>query len=152
MRWVSRFAFVLVLLAVAYAAWPFWAAYDFVEAVRSRDAAAVARRVNFPALRQSLGEQMVVTYLKVTGKEARVGPFGRSMAVATVTSLADPIVDRLVSAEALMELLQNGGPAGGFSEAPVFHGLGSGSLDTVWQLVIHSEQGFRRFVLALPVS
>jgi len=33
MRWTLRAVIVIALLWVAYAAWPFWAAYDLVNAL-----------------------------------------------------------------------------------------------------------------------
>jgi hypothetical protein len=153
MRWAIRSIILLIVLALAYAAWPFWAAYDFVTALRNRDAAAIERRVNFPAVRYSLTEQVVVAYLQLSGRDTRLGQFGRGMAIAAVASVAEPIVARLISAQALMELLETDSAAAAVtSTAGVLQGLGSGSVDTAWQLLLHSDWGFRRFVLAVPVN
>ena len=89
MRWTIRsISIMIVVLWGGYAASPFWAIYDLTHAVESRDSAAVARRVNFPAVRHALTEQIAVTYLQLTGKDARLGQFGRSVAVAAATSIA----------------------------------------------------------------
>ena len=104
MRWTLRAVIVIALLWVAYAAWPFWAVYDLVNALEDRDAAALAHRVNFPAVRRSLTEQVVTSYLQLSGKDARLSQFTRGTAVAAVASVADPIMAKLVSAEALIEL------------------------------------------------
>jgi hypothetical protein len=155
MRWTIRSIILLIVLALAYAAWPFWAAYDFVTALRNRDAAAIERRVNFPAVRYSLTEQVVVAYLQLSGRDTRLGQFGRGMAVAAVASVADPIVARLISAQALMELLETDSAAAAATSRTatgVLQGLGSGSIDTAWQLLLHSDWGFRRFVLAVPIN
>jgi hypothetical protein len=158
MRWTIRIAIVAAVLWVGYAAWPFWAVYDFANAVERRDTAAVARRVNFPAVRHSLSEQIVVAYLRLTGREARLGQFGRNMAVAAVTSLADPILAEFISAEALIEFLQHGSPNPLMSEpstgvqAADLQALGSGSLGNIWQIFVNSEQGLRSFELAVPFS
>jgi DUF2939 family protein len=153
MRWTIRSIILLIILALAYVAWPFWAAYDFVTALRSRDAARIERRVNFPAVRYSLTEQIVVAYLQLSGRDTRLGQFGRGLAVAAVASVAEPIVARLISAQALMELLETDSAAAAATSATgVLQGLGSGSIDTAWQLLLHSDWGFRRFVLAVPVN
>jgi len=152
MRWLARFLVVLVVVSIGYAAWPFWAAYDFVTAVRNRDAAAIAARVNFPAVRFALTQQIVIAYLQLSGKEPRLGSFGREIAVAAVASVADPIVARLVSPEALMEFLEKGPPGADASTSNVTQGLGSGSVDTVWRLLTHSQWAFRRFALSVPVD
>src|SRR6266446_2868842 len=102
MRWTLRTIAIVVVLLAAYAAWPYFALYDLANAVQKRDVAAVSRRVNFPAVRQSLAEQIVVTYLRLSGRDARLGEVGRGLAVSAVLSIADPIVAKIISAEALM--------------------------------------------------
>src|SRR5437588_6026439 len=116
MRWAIRTIVIVAVLWVAHAAWPFFALYDLVNAIQNRDSAAVARRVNFAGVRQSLTEQIVVSYLQLSGKDARLGQFGRGMAVAAVTAVADPIVAKLLSAEALVDLLRSGWPASALPE------------------------------------
>jgi hypothetical protein len=153
MRWTLRAIIVIALLWVGYAAWPFWAAYDLINALQNRDAAALAQRVNFPAVRRSLTEQVVTGYLQLSGKDARLGQFARGTAVAAVASVADPIVAKLISAEALVELLHNGWPVSVLPDgAADFHGLGSASLGNVWQLFLHSEQGLRSWEFPLPIG
>jgi hypothetical protein len=160
MRWTIRTIVIVAVLGVAHAAWPFFALYDLVNAIQNRDSAAVARRVNFAGVRQSLTEQIVVSYLQLSGKDARLGQFGRGMAVAAVTAVADPIVAKLLSAEALVDLLRNGWPASALLEnttispenALAAEGLKSGSLGSAWQLFIHSEHGLRRFDVAVPTT
>jgi hypothetical protein len=153
MRWTVRTVAAIALVWIAYAAWPFSALYGLVDAVQSRDGTAVARRVNFPAVRQSLTEQIVVTYLRLTGRDARLGQFGRGMAVAGITSIADPIVAKLLSAEALMELLNVGWPTTVLPDkATTFQGLSSGALGDIWQVFVQSEQGLRRFEIAVPMA
>lgn len=153
MRWTIRVIIVVAVLWVGYAAWPVWALYDLVHAVENRDSAAVAQRVNFPAVRVSLAEQIVATYLKLTGRDLRLGRVERAVALSAVTSIADPIVAKLISAEALVELLNKGWPASALREdAPALHGLGSNPLGSLWQVFIHADYGLRRFELAVPMT
>jgi Protein of unknown function (DUF2939) len=153
MRWTLRAVIVMTLLWVGYAAWPFWAVYDLVNALQNRDAAALAHRVNFPAVRRSLTEQIVVSYLQLSGRDARLGQLARGTALAAAASVADPIVAKLISAEALIELLQNGWPVSTLPDgAAAFHGLGSASLGNVWQLFVRSEQGLRSWEFSVPVG
>jgi hypothetical protein len=153
MRWTLRIIVVVAVLVGVYAAWPFFALYELANAVQERDSAAVTRRVNFPALRRSLTEQIVVTYLHLTGRDARLGQIGRSLAVGTMTSIADPIVAKLISAEALVELLHDGWPAAVLpDQAPTLQGLRPGALGTAWQIFVRSEQGLRRFDIPIPAG
>src|SRR5882757_5565535 len=107
MRWTVRVVIILLVLWVAYYVWPYFGLRSLVQAVRKHDIAAVNERVNFLALRQSLTMQIVVTYLRLTGKEARLGQF-RDLAIAATSSIADPIVAQLISAETLTDLLASG--------------------------------------------
>jgi Protein of unknown function (DUF2939) len=158
MRWTIRIVVAVAVVWIAYAVWPLFALYDLVNAVQERDAAAITRRVNFHSVRQSLSEQIVSGYLELSGKDARLGQFGRGMAVAAVTAVADPIVAKLISAEALIELLRNGWPSsvlpddGAAGSAVAAEGLKPGSLGNAWQLFIHSEHGLRRFEIAVPMT
>ena len=161
MRWTLRAIAVLVALWIAYVAWPFFALYELAEAIQRRDGATVANRINVPAVRHSLTEQVAATYLQLTGREARLGPIGRGMAVAAAASIADPIVAKLISAEALLELLHSGWPRAVLPErsadAPVVQGsivqgLTSGSFGNLWRVFVQSEQGLRRFDIGVPLD
>jgi hypothetical protein len=121
--------------------------------VQSRDIAAVARRVNFAAVRRSLTEQVVVTYLHLTGRDARLGQLGRGMAVAAVTSVADPIVAQLITADALVELLNTGWPTAVLPDRGAgAQGLSANALGSAWHVFIRSEQGLRRFDIPVPAA
>jgi Protein of unknown function (DUF2939) len=99
---------ILLLLWLAYSVWPFFAVYRLASAVQARDVAAVNELVDFRALRGSLTAQIVRTYLRMTGKVGRSGSMLEQFAVGLGASVADPIVSKLVSPEALLDLLQNG--------------------------------------------
>ena len=154
MRWIVCVVIAGTVLWLGYAASPFLAVYDLAHALERRDGAAVARRVNFPAVRQSLTEQVASTYLQLTGKDQRLGQVGRSMAIAVASSIAEPIVAKLISAEAVTELLHDGWPSSALPEkmAGTLPALTSGSLGGVWQVFLHSRQGVRTFVVSVPVA
>jgi Protein of unknown function (DUF2939) len=152
MRWIVRIVVVLVVLWAAYFVWPYFGLRSLVQAVRKHDVAAVNEQINFPALRQSLTAQMIGTYLRLTGKEARLGQF-RDLAVAATSSIADPIVAQLISAEALTDLLSSGWPTSVLPEKlPALRGLSSGAVGSVWQVLANSSHGLRTFSLAIPAN
>lgn len=155
MRWTFSTVAVIAGLWIAYAAWPFFTLYGLANAVQSRDSAAVARYVNFPAVRRSLTEQIAFTYLGLTGRDGRPEQPSRGIAVAAITSIADPIVARLISAEALMVLLERGWPTSVLPDRTTsFEGLSSGSasVGNVWQVFVHSDQGLRHFEIGVPTG
>jgi Protein of unknown function (DUF2939) len=152
MRWTIRILAALAVLWAAYFAWPYFGLRSLVNAVQARDVAAINERVNFPALRQSLTDQIFRTYLRLTGREARLGAFAAA-AVAASSSIADPIVARLVSVDVLLDLLAGGWPTAVIPDRiPGAAGLQSGSLGSVWQVIANSEHGIRTFALAIPAN
>jgi DUF2939 family protein len=161
MRWTLRAIAVVAALWIAYVAWPFFALYELAAAIQNRDAATVARRINVAAVRHSLTEQIASTYLRVTGREARLGPLTRGVVAAAAGSIADPIVAKLLSTDALLELLHTGWPKQVLSEEPttisggqgsIVQGLTSVSFGNLWRVFVQSEQGLRRFDIGIPID
>jgi Protein of unknown function (DUF2939) len=153
MRLTAAIGAALLVLWLSYAAWPFFAVYQLVGAVQARDAAAVAERVDFPALRRSLTGQLVQTYLRITGRAPRPGSIVEQFAVGLGATVADPIVAKLVSPEVLVELLRNGTAPGVFSDnVPAIDGVTPEALGTLWRAYLSSELRIGRFFVAVPVD
>lgn len=151
MRWTIGIATSLLVLWVAYAVSPFFTVYRLASAVEARDVATVNELVNFPAFRRSLSAQILRTYLRIKGKAGRPGSPLEQFAIGVGTSIADPLVAKLISPEALFELLQNGRPPGVFSDhIPPTEGLSSKVLGNVWGLYANSELGIARFFVTVP--
>lgn len=106
-RWVSVLGIVLVV-AVAYWAWPFVGAAQLASAAQAGNAAEVIDHVNLPALRRSLARQIATAYLKVSGKAEKLGSVGRSLAGAAATTVADPYVADLLTPENITALIGQG--------------------------------------------
>jgi len=79
MRWTLRIAAVLAVLLLAYAIWP---VVGFARIASAIDAA-LAKLVDFKALRKSLTKQIVAAYIELTGKEKQLGLMGKTLAVGT---------------------------------------------------------------------
>src|SRR5258708_25999864 len=82
-------------------------------AIETRDVERVVRHVYFDAVRISLTNQVVDAYLRRTGTQ--IGPLRRNIAAAAI---ANPIVEKLISPEALSELLSAGWPVTVIPDAP----------------------------------
>jgi hypothetical protein len=144
---------ILLLLWLAYSVWPFFAVYRLASAVQARDLTAVKELVDFRALRGSLTMQVMRAYLRMTGKLGRSGSILEQFAIGVGASVADPIVAKLVSPEALLDLLHNGRPPGIFSDnVPSIQGLSSDALGNIWRAYTNSELGIRRFFITVPVD
>ena len=99
---------IVVALGAAYWAWPLVGAAQLARTARSGDAAQVIDRVDLDSLRRSLARQIASAYLDVSGKGRKLGSFGRSVAGAAVTTVADPYVAQLLTPENVMALLSKG--------------------------------------------
>src|SRR5260370_5524704 len=118
---------VAPILWLGYAAGPLFAVYRLVDAIQARDMASLTERVDFRALRTSLTAQIVRTYLRITGKAGRPGSLLEQFAVGVGTSIAAPMVAKLISPEGLLDLLQNGRPPN-MENVPSIEGLSSEAL------------------------
>jgi Protein of unknown function (DUF2939) len=141
---------IIVVLALAWIGYLLWPPYDlaqFTRAIERGDAAAAARYINFPRVRTSLTQQITEAYIKRTG--AHPGP----LVQGAVASIADPVVAKLISAQALTELLRIGWPRAALTQAPSDAvGISTAGLGTAWQLFAASEYGIGRYEVVVPVA
>jgi hypothetical protein len=149
MRKTVVVSLVLFLVFGAGAVWPFAALYDIAMKAQAGDAAGLRERIDFAAVRRSLTRQIIDAYLRLSGR--RVDPSGITTAVAG--SVADPILEKLVSPEAMLDLLRNGWPGAALPERPPgLAGIGSASFGNWWALFANSEYGLSGFSVSLPVE
>lgn len=106
-RWLVVVA-VLVVAVAAYWAWPLVAAAELARTAKSGDAGQVFDRVDVDSLRRSLARQIAEAYLDASGKGKKMSAFGRSMAGAAVTTVADPYVAQLLTPDNVLALLSKG--------------------------------------------
>jgi hypothetical protein len=143
----------ILIVWLAYTVWPFIELYRLARAVETRDVTMIEQQVDFRRLRASLTSQIVATYLRLTGKTGQPGSLLEQFAVGVGASLADPMVSKLISPEALLQLLQNGKPSGVLSDNdPSIQGLSSEALGTAWRAYANSEFGIGRFLILVPVD
>jgi len=147
MRWTFRISFFLLLAWAIFTVSPFVALYDLSKAVAARDLARISERVNFNALRVSLAQQILGEYLK--GQD--LGPLSRQAAAQAGAVTLNPVLEELVTPQALIKLLEDGrlqqvgGEAG---TTPIT--FDPGSLRRAWRIFIASEsQGFRAIKIPL---
>lgn len=139
---------VLGLAWLGYVAWPLYDLYVLVRAFETRDVATVTRYVYFDSVRRSLADQVVAAYVRRTG--IQVSPLVQGMAAFAI---ADPIVGKVISPEALSQFLTAGWPVTVLPDVPRDAvGISSKSLGNAWQLFAASEYGLGRFNVALPRS
>ena len=147
MRKVIATIAVLGLMWIGYVAWPLYDLYVLARAFETRDVATVVRHVYFESVRRSLADQIVSAYLRRAG--VQLGPLAQG-AVGSALGIADPVLSKVMSPEALSEFLSTGWPV---AVAPdVTLGISSKTLGNAWQVFAASEYGIGRFYVALPQS
>jgi hypothetical protein len=90
---------ICVVLLLVYGASPYFSFWRFTAAVRSRDAAAISKRVDFPAVRTSLKKQLVTRFANRTNNHKRWSNLG--------PTLIDAIIDAYVTPQGIAALLSN---------------------------------------------
>ena len=108
MHWTLRIAAILAVLVLAYAIWPVAGFFRIASAIEARDAPALAKLVDFRALRKNLTKQVVAAYMELTGKEQKLGLLGKTFGVGVGTSYAEPIIAQLLNEHTLVDLLTKG--------------------------------------------
>jgi hypothetical protein len=149
MRRTTLTVAVLALVWIGYITWPIYDLLVLIRAVETRDIGTVTRRIYFDAVRISLTNQVIDAYTRRTGVE--ISPFARSFASAGL-AIADPVVQKLISPEALSQLLTIGWPVTAVPDAPPpgTVGITTNTIGTFWQIFGNAEYGFGRFEVAGP--
>ncbi len=103
---VAGAAFIVVVLA--YWAWALIGAAQLAAIASQGNAAAVMARVDLPALRHSLGSQIVRAYLRQNPRAQKLGPLERGLAGSVGGSVADAMLQQALTPENIAALLDKG--------------------------------------------
>ena len=95
-RWL---VIICVVSLLVYGASPYFSFWRFTTAIQSRDAAAISKRVDFPAVRASLKKQLATRFAKQTSSHKRWSTLG--------STLIDAIIDAYVTPQGIAALLSN---------------------------------------------
>jgi hypothetical protein len=106
MRWTLRISFLLFLAWAIFMVSPFVALYDLGKAVEARDIDRIMERVNFNALRTSFSKQILREYLK----NEKLDEVEQNFAAQAGAAVLNPVIEELVSPQALVDLLEDGWP------------------------------------------
>jgi len=142
---------ILALVWIGYITWPIYDLLVLIRAVETRDIGTVTRHVYFDAVRISLTNQIIDAYTRRTG--VQISPFARSFASAGLV-IADPVVQKLISPEALSQLLTVGWPVTVVPDGPPpgTIGITTNTIGTIWQIFGNSGYGLGRFEVTAPAA
>lgn len=148
MRRTIFIVIILVLAWLGYTAWPLYDMFVLVRAFETRNLGTLERHVYFDSVRRSLSDQIVVAYIQRSG--IRVPPLARAVPGAAL-AIADPVVAKVISPEALSEFLTIGWPVAVEPDVPRGTvGIWSKTIGNVWQVYAASEYGLGRFNVTVP--
>ncbi len=150
MRLFVRIALGLLVLWTAYAVSPYVTLYRLALAVEARDVEGIRSRVNLKAVSLSLARQLVPEYLKTVDRELK--PADRDFVMGLGATVADPLIERLLRPDVLVDLMEDGWPE---AVAPVrpagYGGFDIAVLRQLGRLFLASEtRGFRAVTVSLP--
>jgi Protein of unknown function (DUF2939) len=132
---------------------PFLGLMHLQSAIEARNAGALAERVDFRRVRQSLGHQIIATYLKISGRGSRLGQVGSTIAAGYGASIADPLLNDLINPETMLDFLAGRGVSSTtFSLPPGLGPLPTDALGSLWQAFTLCEYGIGNFYISLPVK
>jgi hypothetical protein len=97
----------LVLLFLAYYAWPVTGAMRLAAALERGDAAAIAERLDIEAISSSLAREVGRAHLDQSGQQ-QFAQGEREVAIARAAAQARPLVDDIVTPERLAAFLKDG--------------------------------------------
>jgi hypothetical protein len=138
---------VIALVWIGYIVWPLYELALMVRAIDERDLPTVTRHVNFDRVRVSLTEQVVAAYMRRSGIKPNL------LAQQAFAAGVLPVVDKLVSPEALSDLLAVGWPVAVAPNPPLGTlGINQKTLGTAWQIFGASNYGIGRFGVSAPME
>lgn len=109
---MKKFGSLLLILLIAYAAYPYWSLYRLGEALEVGDEGALKQHVDWPAVRRGVKEDLSGILSRETGRAIASGngeaALSGVLASAIGTALLDPLVDAVVTPEGLAAMIREG--------------------------------------------
>jgi hypothetical protein len=153
MRWTVRIGILCLVLLAAYTVWPFVDLYRLGRAIERHDAKAVMAQMELRGIRPSISRQVLATYMRLSGREAKLGGL-TSYVVGAGAAFVDPALEEFLAKGRLLDFFTRGldeALAGTGKSSPrfslTFHSLGS-----AWDLYSHSEYSLGDFYVAVPAG
>jgi hypothetical protein len=108
MKRIVFVALAVVAVFLAYRTWPILSAAQLGSAIQRGDLQEVIERIDFVALRRSLGRQVARAYLDESARGKELGSFGRSAAIGAGTRMAEAYLEEVLTPQNVAALLREG--------------------------------------------
>lgn len=128
MRWFFGTLIALLVGVGIYLGSALVSLSGLVEAARAGDGAGVLARTDSERLRRSLVDQIVSAYLTQLGRDRPIKPLERVLANTYGATVADALIEKMLTEENLTRILKNG--AIGSGDGPIANMRGLGEIDT----------------------
>src|SRR5579859_5474633 len=128
MRKILLGCLALAIAFIGYWGWALAGAARLAAVASQGDVTTTMKRVDLPALRRSLGSQIVRAYLKQNPKYQKLGPLERTLAGGVGGSVADALLREALTPDNIAALLNKG-------RVSVVKTASEGSnVETLWQM------------------
>jgi hypothetical protein len=97
-HWIKISIGALVLVIVGWIAWPYYAIYDLMNAVREGDVSVLENRVVWDSLRQALRGDLNAVFLEKTKSDAGTNGSGAALGSAFATLFGPAVINQMVDA------------------------------------------------------
>lgn len=108
MRWFLTSIVVVVVAIGAYVGSAIVSLNGLVGAAKAGNGGEILARTDVPRLKRSLVDQIVAAYLIRTGQNRAIKPIERMVANTYGATIADALISKMLTAENLTNILQNG--------------------------------------------
>jgi hypothetical protein len=111
MKKLSLLILVLVLGLGYYVAWPAWSAYELQAAIKTRDLATLARKIDFPSVRTSLRASAVEKLAELRDRpNSPAGAITSERNSKEGTPIVDQLLERTATPDGLLRITREEGP------------------------------------------
>lgn len=117
-RRVSAAISILFLCIAAWIAWPYYAAYDLVVAIRDGNVSALENRIAWDSVRRSLRDDLNASLLKTIGTKTGSEDIGSGLAVLFGPAVINQMVDGYVTPQGIANLIRSGKPLADDKKSP----------------------------------
>ena len=152
MRWTFRITAAFLLLLAAYTVWPFVDLYRLGVALQHGDVAAMSNYIEMRSLRPQLAKQVIATYLRIAGRDAKLPGFLGDAAVGLGASVADRALGEFVGHEQVGTLLQEALSTEQDDAPRRVAGLAPRNIGSLWRLYASADYKLHNFYVSVPPS